>query len=49
VEITKVSKKDLKNLHDKASRLLEVDEQNAVFALINATEKHMLKEDIIDK
>jgi hypothetical protein len=49
VEITKVSKKDLKNLHDKASRLLEVDEQNAVFALINATEKHMLKEDVIDK
>jgi hypothetical protein len=49
VEITKVSQKHLKNVHEKALRLLEDNEQNAVFALINAIGKHMLKDHFIDK
>ncbi|CAF3468317.1 unnamed protein product [Rotaria sp. Silwood1] len=43
VELTKVSKKYLQKVRDKASRLLETGEQNAVFALINATEKFISK------
>jgi hypothetical protein len=49
VEITKVSKKHLQKVHDMASRLLENDEQTAVFALINAIEKYMAKKYFTDK
>jgi CBS-domain-containing membrane protein len=49
VEITNVSKKYLKKVHDKAARLLEEDEQSAVFALINAIEKYMSKDYFTDK
>ena len=48
-EITKVSKRHLHKVHDMASRLLEDDEQNAVFALINAIEKHMSKKYFTEK
>jgi hypothetical protein len=48
-EITKTSKKHLHKVHDMASRLLEDDEQNAVFALINAIEKYMSKKYFTEK
>ncbi|CAF0817421.1 unnamed protein product [Adineta steineri] len=49
IEITKVNKKHLHKIRDKASRLLEPDERDAVLALINAIEKHMPKEHFISK
>jgi hypothetical protein len=49
VEISKVTKKHLQKVHDMASRLLENDEKNAVFALINAIEKHMSKKYFTEK
>jgi len=49
VEITKVSKKHLQKVYDMSSRLFEDDEQNAVFALINAIEKHMAKKYFTEK
>jgi hypothetical protein len=49
VEITKVSRKHLQKVYDMSSRLLEDDEQNAVFALINAIEKHMAKKYFTEK
>jgi hypothetical protein len=42
-ESTKVDRAHLKNVRDMASRLLEVDEQTIVFALINATDKRLCK------
>ena len=44
MEISKVNRKHLQKVHNMALRLLEDDEQNAVFALINAIEKHMSKQ-----
>jgi len=49
VEITKVSKKHLRKVHEMTSRLLEDDEKNAVIALIDAIEKHMEKKYFIEK
>ncbi|CAF1178904.1 unnamed protein product [Adineta ricciae] len=48
-EITKVSKKQLQKIHEKASRLLEIDERDAVFALIHAIETYMSKEHFLQK
>ena len=48
-EITKVSKKQLQKVHEKAARLLEVDERDAVFALIDAIESYMSKEHFTNK
>ena len=41
VEITTVSKKHLRKVHDMAARLLDNDQQKDIFALINAIEKYM--------
>lgn len=49
VEINKISKKHLHKIHDMAVRLLEGDEQNAVFSLINATEKYMAQKYFTEK
>ncbi|CAF1038100.1 unnamed protein product [Rotaria sordida] len=49
IELTKVSKKHLQKVRDKALRLLDADEQSAVFALITATEKYVLKNHSIEK
>ncbi|UJR34163.1 hypothetical protein I4U23_021571 [Adineta vaga] len=44
IEITKTNKKHLQKIHDKALRLLEIDERDAVFALIHAIETYMSKD-----
>jgi hypothetical protein len=49
VEISNVSKKHLKKVHDKALRLLEDDEQDAVLALVNSIEKYMSKTHFTEK
>lgn len=49
IDITKVSKKHLHKVHDMASRALEDTEKNAVFALINAIEKHMTNQHFTEK
>lgn len=43
-EITRVHKRHLRRLREKAQRLLEDGERNAVFALLKATETHMSQE-----
>jgi hypothetical protein len=42
-ELAKVDRAHLEKVHGMASRLLEVDEQKLVFALIDAVDKHLSK------
>lgn len=49
VELTKVNKKHLQKVRDKVLRLFEDEEKNAVLALINAIEKYMSKDYLIEK
>ena len=49
IELTKVTHRHLKKVHDKASRLLEDDEKKAVVALIDAIEKYMSKNYFTEK
>jgi hypothetical protein len=49
LEMITMTRNHLKKVHDMASRLLEREEQLAVFALINAIEKYMPESHFIDK
>jgi hypothetical protein len=49
LEMITVTRNHLKKVHDMASRLLEHEEQLAVFALIDAIKKYMPESHFIDK
>ena len=49
LDMITVTRDHLKKVHDMASRLLDQEEQLAVYALVNAIEKYMPESHFIDK